>query len=529
MRQILHIFRKDVRHHWPEIVISLAALVAYAWRVIRSWGPQTIDSIGGVAGAWASGLILVLLPLSWWFLILRLVQNESLVGDRQFWITRPYEWKKLLAEKVLFVLVFINVPLLLAGIFLLARAGFSLAPHWLGLLWMQLLLILMPLLPIMTLAAVTRNLAQGLLAMLAVLLYTIGMAALSTVVESGRLSTDAGDWLLGAVLIIASVTAIWLQYAWRRTARARTALGMGAALILVISLVTPLFVNGEREYPPPAPGAQPPFHASLWPFPSPPKNENELEKNQPVRIQIPIQTWGLPEGSFAQVRAVMLAIDAPDGFRWNSGWQAVYKVLFPEPGIWRQDFQVDRKTFEQLKSIGVKTRVVVAATVFRDQNARQMAAARGEFLVPDVGRCRLDWPWSYGIRCVSPLVRPSRLLVSTDLAASTCPLPEQREEEGKQENATPTKGTAYAWETNGDQGPADYGVSPVQSFRLWFWNRDERIKATPRICPGTPLRISFPTLVERTRIDFEASGVKLSDYQQENFAFGNGVFGVDLR
>src|SRR5215472_5298384 len=187
MSQIFHIFRKDMRHHWPEIVISLAALAAYVWRVIRSWEPQTMYSIGGFAGAWGSGLIAVLLPVTWWFLMLRVVQSEALVGDRQFWITRPYEWKKLLAAKVLFVLLFINVPLLFAGIFLLARAGFSPAPYWLGLLWMQLLLVLMPLLPTMALAAVTRNLAQGLLTLLAVVLYYIGMIVLSTVVQSGRL------------------------------------------------------------------------------------------------------------------------------------------------------------------------------------------------------------------------------------------------------------------------------------------------------------------------------------------------------
>jgi len=29
------------------------------------------------------------------------VHAESLVGDRQFWITRPYEWKKLLTAKAL--------------------------------------------------------------------------------------------------------------------------------------------------------------------------------------------------------------------------------------------------------------------------------------------------------------------------------------------------------------------------------------------------------------------------------------------
>jgi len=103
-----------------------------------------------------------------------------------------------------------------------------------------------------------------------------------------------------------------------------------------------------------------------------------------------------------------------------------------------------------------------------------------------------------------------------------------RQEDGleKEEKKTTANTTAYAWEWNGDQGLAEYGVSPVESFQLFFWNRDERNRVTARICPGTPLRISFPALVERTRIEFEAGGLKLSDYRQENSVFGNGLFVV---
>lgn len=526
MSQIFHIFRKDLRRHWPETAITLAALAAYVWHDIRSWGPQTTYyGVGRFMSRWGSGLIVVLLLVSWWFLIFRVVQSEPLVGDRQFWITRPYEWKKLLAAKVLFVLVFINLPLLLAGAFLLIRAGFSPAAHWLGLLWMQLLLTQVPLLPIAALAVVTRNLAQGLLAILGVVLYMAGMIALSELVESGLSSTDASDWLQGGVLTIASVMAIWLQYEQRRTKMARAVLALGAAVILIIFSVTPILVHGDREYQPPAAGSPPSFHASLLAHPSPPKDVDEFDNKQPVRIEIPIQTWGLSQNSFAQVRAVMLVIEAPNGSRWSSGWQGAYQILFPEPSIWRKDFELDRKTFERFKSADVKAHISLAATVFRDWNGRETITGKGEFLVPDVGVCQLDREVSYSIRCVSPLVKPSRLLVRTDFAASTCPLPEQHEEEGQERNqkALVTDRTAYAWEWNGDQGIAEYGISPVQSFELYFWDRDERNSTSGRICAGTPLRISFPTPVERTRIEFEANGINLADYRQHNLALGFSI------
>ena len=59
MKQILHIFRKDVRHHWMVILLCQAALVAYCWHEVESWSERTY-----FAGANLSGLIDLLLIVS---------------------------------------------------------------------------------------------------------------------------------------------------------------------------------------------------------------------------------------------------------------------------------------------------------------------------------------------------------------------------------------------------------------------------------------------------------------------------------
>ncbi len=89
MNQILHIFRKDVRHRWIEIVVSLALLVAHAWHVAHQWNVPSPD-FDLTSSLW--GALAFFVPASWCFLVIRAVQEESLVGDRQFWVTRPYEW-----------------------------------------------------------------------------------------------------------------------------------------------------------------------------------------------------------------------------------------------------------------------------------------------------------------------------------------------------------------------------------------------------------------------------------------------------
>src|SRR5690349_14532799 len=99
MKQVWHIFSKDVVRHWREGAAAIALLAAFVRDEMYGWthygwasGAATMFSVRFLAGSSAA-----LLPIVWAFVIVRVIQGESLVGDRQFWITRPYEWQKLLA------------------------------------------------------------------------------------------------------------------------------------------------------------------------------------------------------------------------------------------------------------------------------------------------------------------------------------------------------------------------------------------------------------------------------------------------
>ena len=85
------IFRKDVRRYWLEIVASLALMAAFGRFEVRGWwGDQ--GSIAGGFGFFGRdywpGAVAALGRSRWIFLVIRVVQGESLVGDRQLWITR---------------------------------------------------------------------------------------------------------------------------------------------------------------------------------------------------------------------------------------------------------------------------------------------------------------------------------------------------------------------------------------------------------------------------------------------------------
>src|ERR1700730_6309594 len=106
MRQVFHIFLTDVRHYWRETAVSVGLVLAFGWNEMRGWSHER-DFAVGLGGffnyEFLSGLIVALVPTAWSLLAVRAIQGESLVGDRQFWVTRPYEWKRLLTAKVLFV------------------------------------------------------------------------------------------------------------------------------------------------------------------------------------------------------------------------------------------------------------------------------------------------------------------------------------------------------------------------------------------------------------------------------------------
>jgi hypothetical protein len=248
MNQIWNIFRKDARHYWREIAVSVALLCAYGWIDVRGWAQEDVLSTGVFAYRFLSGLVDWLVPVAWAFLAVRVVQGESLVGDRQFWVTRPYEWKKLLLSKFLFLLVFLNFPLLILDVVLLAIAKFSPLHYAVGLLWMQLLILLFLVLPAVALASITASIVQTLLGLLVIALYMVGMAALASQIPNSDFSGPVG-FLPGFFFLGTCIAVIIIQYARRKTGLSRLlVIGLGM-VVLIILVATPYRAIVAHEFP----------------------------------------------------------------------------------------------------------------------------------------------------------------------------------------------------------------------------------------------------------------------------------------
>jgi len=251
MQQILHIFKKDIRRHWLEILISLALLGLYARIMTR---PTVDRMVAPDYIPWAeisAGTLTSLLIIFWIFLSIRLVQGETLVGDRQWWVTKPYEWWKLLAAKEVFLLAFIGAPLFLVELYLLHHAAFAIHSYFFGVLGMQLALGTLLFLPAVALASLTKGLGQAFIVFLIVfVLFSTVVSQLSKVPNSGMSSAVQGLEEIQSILLLGSIigAAGW-QYARRKTWASRGFLAAGAAVVVLISAFTPYAMFVNRKYP----------------------------------------------------------------------------------------------------------------------------------------------------------------------------------------------------------------------------------------------------------------------------------------
>lgn len=217
MQQAWHIFKKDVLFLRLETSNYLAAILVAWW--LASYSIRVAEILIAFTGA---------------YLIAGLIHADAPAGDRQFWVTRPYRWQSLLAAKLLFILVLIDLPVLLAQLALLTHNQFTLSAIWRGLLWEQFLLFFGVFLPMAALAALTAGLVSFFSFAMGAILIDMGVTFLANTQQH---SLRSAEWVRSSLYLIivlaASAVVVWLQYKRRNTDRARL-IALGIVLPCVI-------------------------------------------------------------------------------------------------------------------------------------------------------------------------------------------------------------------------------------------------------------------------------------------------------
>ena len=503
MKQILHIFKKDIRRHWPEIALSLTVLAAYVWNEPDQWVPRGVSE--NRFRDVLAGALTVAVVISWCVLVVRVVQGESLVGDRQFWVTKPYDWKKLLAAKLLFMFAFISVPTLIAGSVLFAEAGFgSPLPRLFAILSAQAGSIAAIFMIATALAAVTASITQVLLALLALGAYIAIVATVAAYIPSQGFSSGS-DILQEGILVTGCIVAVVWQYARRSTSFSRGLLAITALVIFLVVVATPYQRLVAREYGLSPAGSQSVQLAFDEAKPPAPDVEPRPEEKE-VEIQIPIKVWDIAAATSVSVDGAMLTLHAPDGQNWSSGWNSVAQHLFPEHLSFNSTFKVKKAFFEKVKATPIQAHLSFALSTFQNGETTRVIATSGEFRVPGLGFCSIVQGYATdSIRCRYAFATPT---VLTTVSSSEMPCSLMG---GK---AMLPGLISRDWSESSASDP----VSPIgtQDIYFWRWEGNTETKSNPTICPGTALIFRAQQATQQIRKEIEINNIRLGDYRTSN-------------
>ena len=513
MSQVLHIFRKDVRHLWIEVSLSWVALALLGRMNWLQASPHNDFR-------WiyeTQSYFVMFVVFAWWIVIARVIQDESLVGDRQFWVTRPYEWKNLLAAKVLFVVAVIYLPALVLYLFLLKLAGYPVLGRVAEILKVTGGTTLFLALPVAAFAVLTRKLSHWLMIVFGVVLLFFTTAGLTFYFGESHYSGEEGiygtlQWT--AVLALLCVV-ILIQYARRRPLRATLFLILAFLIIPAIGAVIPYEKLLERQFPL---STTRPLQLEI--AASSRGTTSSYPAMRTTFVSLPVAVSGIAGGNVVSVRATFATIDTAGGTHWASGWQSMSYDLDSNTTKTQLGFWIDRKTYDNLKSQPSHVRLVLAMTELRE-SGEQRVVAQPTFTLPKVGLCWISsFPGSVSastIECRSDGTGPRNLsmMLTKDQGGRNV---------GTDGNSRLNGGT---FQILNHQGGGLNSIVPLSKRTFYFGGWDPtRPDLRPMIFPGTPLTFRTYDPFRSSRVQYDFGTIRLADYELQ--AGQTGAIGIDV-
>lgn len=513
MNQVLRIFRKDTRRFWVEILLSLLVLAIYVNRYHLQYQVQSVFPQPNFLFVVRNpdSLLAALIPATWWLLIARVIQAESLTGDRQWWLTRPYRWKSLLAAKALFLLFWIYIPYLLSQVLVMSRA--SLAPlghpsHWFFLLAFVSSVVIVPLVAI---ATITRNFARMTATLLGSMVAAIAFMVVAS--ENGPVYALTTPYLhhgyIFSVLFAGGVTAIVLQYATHRVQLTRGILVSVAALAACVGLVLIAARQGEadRLFPAPNAGSAPPLQITYQPTPSNPLYIYPAPKPGMLYTQLPFEISGVAQGAAVELETIRFTLDAGNGETWNSPWWNARSIQYLSgtyhPGV---VVMLSREQYQRFRAAPITLHVTLGVTELRAASETTVAFSEGDFKVQNFGVCTStrEWFLRQTVFCRTEVGQTPLTHIATTWSNYPCSGP-QPEPQGAF--------TGAAWTGQVYPDPFDNIWNPVALNMVNYdWRRSNGHMVNPRdltLCPGTPIHFTQFAIVRRTQVSLTVPNFQL--------------------
>lgn len=401
MRQAWHIFRKDIRHLWPFVLVwNLLAALLLVGRAVDPF-PQNPALAG-----WR-GFLEFMLPAGWLLVVATVVQQETLPGTTQFWLARPYDRRALLAAKAMFVVLCLNAPLFALQATCLALHGMAVAPLLAPLAWSQVSMFLTYGVVGAAVAALTRHVGHFALTALG------AMAALVVAVEV-VLRAPWGRWgslhwmpnvAQMSVMTLAAIAVVSIQYSVRRT-RLAAVVGATGLILSFLAIVAIPFSAAIAWQTALSPGALPALRVSLDAPRSGPLR-NHSASGEVVEIRVPVRVEGLGE---RDLEASFMRGRFDEGTPVESTYSSVGR---DETGAFVHVFHLPRDFYERHKERKAGLEWIALANTYRAYGDHRVPAGGQLVDVPGLGTCgarRGVFPSDHDVRCIVPASYRDRVL-----------------------------------------------------------------------------------------------------------------------
>jgi hypothetical protein len=505
MKMIFHILLKDLRRHWPEIVGFV--LVCGIW----GWGESHPSTMLWVP---QRGLLQTLFFGLWILITVRLVQGECMVGDREFWPTRPYRWPRLMAAKALALVLCLNLPLLAVEFYLLHHAhipfNWALIPL---LLILQGVFILILTFPVAVLASITGSIVQWVVTVVGLILAIMTLTWIPWDKLPPGLSggEEVSTWIGFGILVPVMLLVLVWQFARHRETPARWLLGLSLLSIPLCIFLSSTFMVRSIAYP--LPKASNPMQLILaddgsgkWEF-------RRTRTGERWRVDFTVVDRAFDSDSIIKVDGYRAELSGP-GWHWQSKWVNQTTTMthaFPGFGV---NVEIPEDIADKVAQGDATAKVEVAFETYRLDRAQAVDTKPSQFLVPGVGQC--EWPdgrservlirgsLMNGESCVAPLRLPAVWVTEIDSAGDACPL---RTGEPPVPPGHFTLNVEY-----GNSGiPVEFDPNPVREFRLASsaWNPpvpdyfSPKENRTASVCRGTRFTVRTGRAVETLRATYD--------------------------
>jgi hypothetical protein len=491
VRQAIHILRKDIRYLWIEILATLVAVGLFIFTAAQSplaWNAQLPRTI-------ASFLMQFLLPFAWWFLITRAIHAEPLIGDRQFWPTRPYAWQSLLIAKAMLFLLVVNLPMFIAQAIVIQLHGFSPLAELSGLLWNQLLLTLVVILPLAAVAAVTASIVQflviGLVAFVLMLLLSFQLSRVALAMAGG--GWGPMEWIqnyfaLLLVAVAAPAILIW-QYSRRLALPARI---VACAAVVGIVLNAPIswatgFALQARVSPHrlKEPAVYAGFNSNFqW------MTRALIERDGRVGLHVPLQLSGVPDDATVRPEGLSVTIEGAGGAVWRA--PAEFRGNISSTGqLISLQTMVDRSFYEKVKDQPVRLHGNLYVTLYGNRHVSKLPFTNQPTTVPGMGICVASSGKNapYFLTCDS-VFRPQATL-STVQFEEIMRGPADYTPNGKAPSYSPF--------------PAEFAMDPVHPFTAYSTYKG----------PLDAVTITSLEPLAHVKVPLRIDGLKLVDYEKK--------------